>query len=230
MLFFCWLKMHYCVWVWGSSVRCCFRARQSRIMPSRSGSTRVCVFWCSKQQTNILHCCRYCCWQSQHEASSAAVLSTSRHRCCWLAECYGIAPAAACSCPFLWMNFACVFVCECEWRRYSYSACANTLTEAHMHTHTYMCILSDVWVFSWMEFEFGVLFSGAAAYHTHAHKDTCHITNTNANDVLWMIIKSSWIAMYDADNLDFAIWLHIQVPITKQSFFFISIKVSANIK
>lgn len=199
-------------------------------MPSRSGNTRVFFFFFLMQQaTNVVVSVA---GKANTKLVPLAVLSTSRHRCrCvdWL-NVTASPPLPRAFAPFLWMNFACVFVYECEWRRYSYSACANTLTKAHMHTHTYKCILSDVWVFSWMEFEFGVLFSGAAAYHTHAHKATCHFTNTHANDVLWMIIKSSWIEIYDADNLDFAIWLHIQIPITKQSFFFISIKVSANIK
>lgn len=172
--------MHYCVWVWGNSVRCCFRACHSRIVPSRSCDSRACFFFDAASNKPTFNIVVVADGKANTKLVPLAVLSTSRHRCrcvAWL-NVTASPPLPHAVAPFCeWISL--MFVCE--WRRFSFSACANTLTQTHTHTYTYMCTLSDVWVFSWMEFEFGVLFSVAAAYQTHTRTYICRLTNTDAN-------------------------------------------------
>lgn len=97
----------------------------------------------------------------------------------------------------------------------------DALTPAHVPTHKqrlkqayiriHMHIYSNVWVFSWMEFEFDVLFSCLALpptkhIHTHTHTQTdTHLTNTKANANLlfyeWLSRAAAEFPMCVADNL-----------------------------
>lgn len=180
--FFGWKCIYCCVRVWGSSVRSCFLTLCYRIVLSRSLNSRVCasLLMCecmcvgvfnaaSNKPTKTVVAVAAAAGKANTKLVSLAAVSVGL-----VAECYGIAPCSPLPravAPFCEWN-CCVCVCD------------DALTPAHVPTHRlkqayiriHMHIYSNVWVFSWMEFEFDVLFSCLALpptkhIHTHTHTD-----------------------------------------------------------